>query len=87
VTSRAIEHWRAYPHLRIREAATIAGISPRAMESYLPKMETRTIGRIRFVTTDSFRAWLGEDVPGVAKAEEVERDAMRWADRRLKGVR
>ena len=83
---RELKYWRALPHLRVAEAAAIAGISPRAMESYLPKMETRTIGRIRFITTDSFRAWLGEDVPGVAKAEEVERDAMRWADRRMREV-
>lgn len=69
--NRAIEHWRAYPHLRIREAATVAGISPRAMESYLAKMEVRWIGNVRFVTTESFRRWLGEDVPEEAKPGAV----------------
>lgn len=59
---RTIEHWRELPHLRIRECAEIAGVGERTIEAELPKMETRTIGRIRFVTTESFRRWIGEPV-------------------------
>lgn len=60
--SRSIEHWRSLPHLRISECAEIAGVCERTIEAALPQMETRTIGRIRFVTTASFRRWLGETV-------------------------
>ena len=60
--TRSIEHWRALPQLRIAEAAAIAGVCPRTIEAALHQMETRTIGRIRFVTTDSFRRWIGETV-------------------------
>lgn len=59
---RTLEHWRELPHLRIRECAEIAGVGERTIEAELEKMETRTIGRIRFVTTESFRRWLGEPV-------------------------
>ena len=59
---RTLEHWRQLPHLRIREAAEIAGVCERTIEAELAKMETRTIGRIRFVTVESFRRWLGEPI-------------------------
>lgn len=59
---RTIVHWRSLPHLRIRECAEIAGVGERTIEAALDQMETRTIGRIRFVTTLSFRRWLGETV-------------------------
>jgi len=84
--TRSIEHWRALPQLRIAEAAAIAGVCPRTIEAALDQMETRTIGRIRFVTTDSFRRWLGEDVEGHAKAAVVEIKAGRWADRVMREI-
>ena len=61
---RARIPWRERPHLRIAEAAEIAGISERAMERQLVKsdLEIRRIGQVRFITTDSFRCWLGEEV-------------------------
>lgn len=59
---RSIEHWRSLPHLRISECAEIAGVCERTIEAALDQMQTRTIGRIRFVTTASFRRWLGETV-------------------------
>lgn len=77
--SRTLTGWRELPHLRVRECAELAGISESAMEAYLPKLETRTIGRIRFVTTQSFRRWLGEEVGEVATErvdERVSRRAM-----------
>ncbi len=60
--SRSIEHWRELPHLRIRECAESAGVGERTIEAALDQMQTRTIVRIRFVTTESFRRWLGEPV-------------------------
>lgn len=83
---RSLEHWRSLPHLRIRECAQIAGVGERTIEAALDQMETRTIGRIRFVTTDSFRRWLGEDVEGHAKAAVVEIKAGRWADRVMREI-
>ena len=83
---RTLEHWRSLPHLRIRECAEIAGVGERTIEAALGKMETRTIGRIRFVTTDSFRRWLGEDVAGVAQAEVVEIKARRKADAAMRRI-
>lgn len=78
---RSLEHWRALPQLRIAEAAAIAGVGERTIEAELPKMETRTIGRIRFVTTDSFRRWLGEPVEAQRTAKVLDLKAERFADR------
>lgn len=81
---RTLKDWRSLPHLKVREAAAIAGVCERTIEAAMGKMETRTIGRIRFVTTDSFRRWLGEDVPAVKAAETVTREADKWASSRLR---
>lgn len=74
---RSLEHWRFLPHLRIRECAEIAGVGERTIEAALDQMETRTIGRIRFVTTDSFRRWIGETVEEVRQAETVSPEVRR----------
>tara|TARA_R100000808_G_scaffold24854_1_gene58785 strand:- start:850 stop:1119 length:270 start_codon:yes stop_codon:yes gene_type:complete len=54
--------WRELPHLRISEAAEIAGISRRAMERHIDdeSLEIRRIGQVRFITVPSFCCWLGE---------------------------
>jgi len=77
--------WRELPHLRIAEAAEIAGISQRAMERELQDsdLKIRRIGQLRFITTDSFRCWLGECATA-APAPEPELSAeQREAIRRL----
>lgn len=67
--TRSLEHWRSLPLLRISEAAVITGVCPRVFEEHvMPKLQTRTVGRVRFVTTDSYRAWLGEDVATPAES-------------------
>jgi len=83
---RTLEHWRELPHLRIAECAELAGVCERTIEAELPKMQTRTIGRIRFVTTDSFRRWIGETVEGQAKGRELDMQAERFADRMMRGM-
>ena len=69
--------WRELPHLRIAEAAEIAGISERAMERQLKSdLEIRRIGQVRFITTDSFRCWLGEEVvQPMRNTEELSADS------------
>jgi predicted DNA-binding protein (UPF0251 family) len=82
---RARIPWRELPHLRIAEAAEIAGISQRAMERELQgaDLEIRRIGQLRFITTESFRCWLGESDSGApAPAPELSADE-REAIRRL----
>ena len=77
--------WRELPHLRIAEAAEIAGISQRAMERELQgaDLEIRRIGQLRFITTESFRCWLGEcDGATPAPAPDLSADE-REAIRRL----
>lgn len=78
---RSLASWRELPHLRVSECAAIAGVGERTIEAELPKMETRTIGRIRFVTTDSFRRWLGEPVEAQRTAKVLDLKAERFADR------
>ena len=64
--------WREQPHLRISEAAEIAGISGRAMERQLSEsvLEVRRIGQVRFITTNSFLIWLGEGVAQPDRSSE-----------------
>lgn len=84
--TRSIEHWRALPQLRIAEAAAIAGVCPRTIEAALHQMETRTIGRIRFVTTDSFRKWLGETVEVETQSAPVSMAARRNVAKVMRGM-
>lgn len=86
MTPRDLAQWRVYPHLRVREAATLAGISQRELETRLGEMEVRTIGRIRFVTTDSFRRWIGETVEEVRQAETVSPEVRRKVARIVRGM-
>lgn len=68
VISRDSIPWRELPHLRIAEAAELAGISLRNLEAAAEdELEFFTIGRIRFVRTDHFRRWIGD-----LEAEELE---------------
>lgn len=83
---RDLAQWRIYPHLRVREAATLAGISTREMETRLDEMEVRTIGRIRFVTTDSFRRWLRETVEVETQAAPVSLAARRNVAKVMRGM-
>ena len=82
---RTLEHWRSLPQLRIAEAAAIAGVCPRTIEAALDQMETRTIGRIRFVTTDSFRRWIGETVEVETQAAPVSLAARRNVAKVMRG--
>ena len=86
MTPRDLAQWRVYPHLRVREAATLAGISQRELETRLSEMEVRTIGRIRFVTTDSFRRWIGETVEVVRQQEPVSPEVRRKVARIVRGM-
>lgn len=81
---RTLADWRALPWLRIKEAAAIAGISARAMESYVGLMEVRRVGHTRFIVTESFRRWLGEKVEEPAKAEVVDLKMRRKVAKALK---
>lgn len=78
---RTLQYWRHLPQLRIKEAAAIPGVGERTIEAALDQMKTRTIGRIRFVTTESFRRWPGKDVTAIKAAEEIDREAHRRAAR------
>lgn len=83
---RTLEHWRELPHLRVKECATIAGISPREMENHMkdPSLSIRRIGKIRFVTTMSFRRWVGEDPESEANEPVISLSVRRKA-KKLRG--
>ena len=61
---RADIPWRELPHLRIEEAAEIAGVSRRTVTAAIKakRLETRHLGRIPMVPTAEFRRWIGEGV-------------------------
>ena len=56
--------WRELPHLRIEEAAEIAGVSRRTVTAAIEsnRLEVRHLGRIPMVPTAEFRRWIGEEV-------------------------
>lgn len=56
--------WRELPHLRIEEAAEIAGVSRRTVCAAIAKeqLEVRHLGRIPMIPTGEFRRWIGEDL-------------------------
>lgn len=73
MNARTAIPWRDRPLLRVGEVAGLCGdIDERSLESHvIHHVEVRMIGRIRFVTTESFRRWLGFlDGPAV-RLEEV----------------
>lgn len=61
---RADIPWRELPHLRIEEAAEIAGVSRRTVTAAIKarRLETRHLGRIPMIPTAQFRRWIGEEV-------------------------
>lgn len=84
---RTLEHWRALPLLTIRECVALVGRSEATVERYvLPELEVVMIGRTRMVKTASLRRWLGEDVEAARDAQEMDREAMRFA-RKVGGLR
>ena len=56
--------WRELPHLRIEEAAEIAGVSRRTVTGAIEakRLDVRHLGRIPMIPTADFRRWIGEDV-------------------------
>lgn len=85
--SRTAADWRSLPTLTVKETAELVGLSAQTVEAHvLPQLEVRLIGRTRMVVTASLRRWLGEDVEAVREAEEMDREAMRFA-RKVGGMR
>ncbi len=82
MTQRPALPWRERALLRVTEVAGLCGdIDERSLEAHvIPHVEVRMIGRIRMVTTESFRRWLGE-IPAAPKApvEVPDREAIMWA--------
>ena len=55
--------WRQLPHLRIEEAAEIAGVSRRTITSAIERelLEVRHIGCVPIIPILAFRRWIGEE--------------------------
>jgi len=55
--------WRELPHLRIEEAAEIAGVSRRTVTGAIEaeRLEVRHLGRIPMIPMAEFRRWIGEE--------------------------
>ena len=56
--------WRELPHLRIEEAAEIAGVSRRTVTKALEQgsLDVRHLGCVPLIPTIAFRRWIGEEV-------------------------
>jgi hypothetical protein len=59
--------WRQLPHLRIEEAAEVAGVSRRTITSAIEResLEVRHIGCVPVISTIAFRLWIGEEEAGI----------------------
>ncbi len=81
--------WRDLPHLRVKEAAEIAGISEREMERHLnhEPLRLRHIGRIRFVTTRSFCEWIEDEAVVLIEQEPKLNPIVAAAVREMTGGR
>jgi hypothetical protein len=55
--------WRDLPHLRIEEAAEIAGVSRRTITKAIEQelLEMRRLGCVPVIPTIAFRRWIGEE--------------------------
>ena len=55
--------WRQLPHLRIDEAAEIAGVSRRTITGAVERdlLEVRHIGCVPVIPIAAFRRWIGEE--------------------------
>jgi len=56
--------WRDLPHLRIDEAAEIAGVSRGTVTGAIQaeRLEVRHLGRIPVIPVAEFRRWIGERI-------------------------